>query len=80
MAHDSTARALSEIEFSIPSMACDGCAEKIRQTLTAIPGVRTVKPKLWRKRVLVSYDPSKVATSQIKSALAAAGFSASDAS
>ena len=79
MAHDAGTGPLSEIELSVPSMVCDGCAEKIREALTAIPGVRAVKPKLWRKRVRVRYESSKVTESQIKDALGAAGFSAIEA-
>jgi len=50
---------VSEIEFSVPSMVCDGCADKIRRKLTALPGVEAVKPRRWRKRVRVRFDPSK---------------------
>jgi copper chaperone CopZ len=76
MAPDAPADPLSEVEFSIPSMVCDGCAEKIREALTGIPGVRAVKPKLWRKRVHVRYEPSRVGVTQIKEALDAAGYRA----
>jgi copper chaperone CopZ len=42
----------------------------------AIPGVREVKTRLWRKRVRVRYEPSRISTEQIKHALGAAGFTA----
>ena len=67
---------LSEIEFSVPSMVCDGCADKIRRKLTALHGVAAVKPRLWRKRVWVRFDPSKVEDAQICAALDAAGYRA----
>ena len=67
---------LSEIEFSIPSMVCAGCADKIRRVLGALPGVQTVKSRLWRKRVRVRFDPSKVQDAQIRDALDEAGYSA----
>jgi len=67
---------LSEIEFSVPSMACNGCADKIRRKLTALPGVEAVKPRLWRKRVRVRFDPAKVEDAQIRAALDAAGYRA----
>lgn len=67
---------ITEVDFSIPSMMCDGCAERIRGALTAIPGVREVKTKLWRKRVHIRYEPSRIGTEQIKHALGAAGFAA----
>jgi len=65
-----------EVEFSVPSMVCDGCADKIRRKLTALPGVEAVKPRLWRKRVWVRFDPSKVEDAQIRAALDAAGYRA----
>jgi copper chaperone CopZ len=55
-------------------MVCDGCADKIRRALTALPGVQTVKPRLWRKRVRVRFDPSKVEDAQIQEALEEAGY------
>ena len=75
MARES-ASALSEIEFSVPSMICDGCADKIRRALTPVPGVQSVKPKLWRKRVQVRYDGSKIQPLEIKNLIAAAGYDA----
>ena len=74
MAHDANTGPLSEAEFSVPSMVCDGCAQKIRHTLEAVPGVEAAKVKLWRKRVHVRYQPSKIGEAEIKDALSAAGF------
>ena len=65
-----------EVEFSVQSMVCDGSAEKIRRKLNALPGVEAVKPRLWRKRVRVRFDPSKVEDAQIRAALDAAGYRA----
>jgi len=76
MAADAPAGPLSEMDFSIPSMVCDGCVEKIREALSALPGVRAVKPRLWRKRVHVRYEPSSVGETEIKDALDAAGYRA----
>lgn len=79
MMRDAAPDVVAEIEFSVPSMVCDGCAENIDKALKAIPGVLQVKPKLWRKRVLVRYEPSKVVPMQIKDAIGGAGFSAVEA-
>lgn len=73
MARES-AGALSEIEFSVPSMICDGCADKIRRALIPVPGVQSVKPKLWWKRVQVRYDGSKIQPLEIKNLIAATGY------
>jgi copper chaperone CopZ len=55
-------------------MVCDGCAEKIRKAVTALPGVHEVKVGLWRKRVRVRYEPALVEAAQLKEAVGAAGF------
>lgn len=79
MLKTSKTASLTEIELSVPGMVCDGCAEKIRTALEVVPGVRAVKPNAWRKRVAVRYEPAEVGMSQIKTALAAAGFEAVEA-
>lgn len=70
---------LAEREFLIPNMVCEGCAMKIQQSLQAVPGVREVKCKVARKRVLVTYEPSKVPAEGLKEAIEKAGFSALEA-
>lgn len=74
MAEKQTPGSLASVKFSVPGMVCDGCAERVRAVLTALPGVREVTPKLWRKHVEVRYEPSSVQNSQIRAALGAAGF------
>ena len=79
MAHDSDAASVTELELSIPSMMCEGYADKIQNTLTDRSSVRDVKAKLWRKRVRVYYDVSKLTKEQIMEVLGAAGFGAIEA-
>ena len=79
MAEKQTPGSLASVEFSVPGMVCDGCAERVRGVLTALPGVREVTPKLWRKHVEVRYEPASVQEGQIKAALGAAGFDAAEA-
>ena len=74
MTEKTGASALAEIRFEVPSMVCNGCAEKVRNALTAVPGVRKVTPKLWHKQVYVRYEPATVEANQIRAALGAAGF------
>lgn len=69
----------TELELSVPSMVCDGCAEKIRNAVTALPGVHEVKVGLWRKRVRVRYEPTRVQEAQLKQAIASAGFAVAEA-
>jgi heavy metal translocating P-type ATPase len=70
---------LAEVEFLVPNMHCEGCAEKISTALTALPGVRAVKPKVPQKHVSVRYEPAKVREQQLKDVVGKAGFTAVEA-
>ncbi len=65
---------LADVEWLVPNMVCEGCAERISAALGPIAGVREVKPKVSRKRVLVRYEPAKVGEAQLKEALGQAGY------
>jgi len=68
-----------ELDVSVPSMVCDGCADKIRTALAAMPGVREVKVGLWRKRVRIRYEPGLLQPAQVTDVILAAGFPVADA-
>ena len=68
------AGSLAEVEFSVPNMVCEGCAEKIGTVLRALPGVREVKPKVPQKRVVVRFEPHRVQEPQLKDAMDKGGF------
>ena len=70
---------LAEVEYLVPSMVCEGCAEKISTALTAVPGVREVKPKIGQKHVRVRYEPARVQEERLRDTLASAGFDAIEA-
>ncbi len=40
---------ISQVNFNIPNMMCEGCAETICNTLNVIPGVQLVKSKVPQK-------------------------------
>ena len=69
---------LADREFLVPSMVCEGCAEKIAGALTSLPGVRRVKSKVPQKRVHVRFEPEKVHEQQLKDALTKSGFTPLD--
>lgn len=79
MTRESRTDPTAELEFSVPAMACDGCAEKIRNALAAMPGVREVKLGLWRKRVWIRYEPALLQPAQLTDAIVAAGFTVAEA-
>ena len=57
-----------DVEFRIPNMGCEECAEKIDGVLHALPGVREVRPNVANKRIRVSFEPSRVDPDQLRSA------------
>jgi heavy metal translocating P-type ATPase len=79
MAHEAAKVPLAETEFAVPTMVCEGCAEKITEALKEMPGVREITPKVAQKHVVVRYEPARVAPSELKGALDKAGFKAVEA-
>lgn len=70
---------LTDRDFLVPSMVCEGCAERIAEALTSMPGVRDVTSKVAHKRIRVRYERGKVREQQLKEALTTIGFEALDA-
>lgn len=67
---------LAEADFFVPSMVCEGCAEKISAALIALPGVNEVKPKVAQKHVYVRYEPARVREEQLREAVNKTGYTA----
>lgn len=67
---------LSQINFKVTNMVCDGCAEKITEIASSLPGVNQVKPRVMQKQVLVTYSPEQVSQEEIKTALTKSGYNA----
>ena len=67
------------IEFSVPRMVCEGCADTIRTALIAIQGVERVMPNAWQKRVRVRFDPAVVDGVELQKALSKIGYDATEA-
>jgi len=65
---------LAEVELVVPSMVCEGCAEKISTELKSLPGVRKVKANVRKKRISIDYDPGRVQKEQFKKALIKVGY------
>jgi P-type Cu+ transporter len=68
--------ALTETRFKVSNMVCEGCAEKITNALTSMPGVKEVKPKVIQKLVQVNYYPQKVNQEDLRKVLEKEGFNA----
>lgn len=68
--------AMQTIQFSIPSMSCNGCEKRITETLTGMPGVSHAETNLQKKQVAVQYDADTVTVAKLTSTLQKAGFEA----
>jgi cation transport ATPase len=73
---EETTTALTAASFKVTNMVCEGCAEKITTALTALPGVKDVKPKVISKQVQVNYYPDQVKHDELKKVLEKEGFNA----
>jgi len=71
-----TTATLTETSFKVTNMVCEGCAEKITTALTALPGVKTVKPKVIQKQVLINFYPEQIKQDELKRVLEKEGFNA----
>lgn len=70
----------ADVELLVPNMVCEGCAEKISDALSSVPGVRKVKSKVRQKHVSIQYEPGRVQKEQLKKTLENAGITAVEAS
>ncbi len=65
---------LMETRFKIINMVCEGCAEKLTTALTALPGVKDVKPKVMQMQVHVRYYSEQIKQEELKRILEKEGF------
>lgn len=68
----------AETTFKISNMVCEGCAEKITTALKALPGVKEVKAKAFKKQIQVNYYPEQIKQEELKNALEKEGYIADE--
>ena len=74
--HEEQVATVSEVEYKIPNMVCEGCAETITSALKDLPGIQEVKPKVFQKQVYVRFESGKLRQQEVKDAIGNAGFMA----
>jgi copper chaperone CopZ len=62
------------VELKVPTIKCEGCVEKIRESLTRRRGVERVAGDPERKAVTVTFNPAQLSDADIRTAVADAGF------
>jgi glycine/D-amino acid oxidase-like deaminating enzyme/copper chaperone CopZ len=65
-----------EATLFVPSMKCEGCERTIRDALQDVASVYEVRLEMSEKSIHVRYERSPLALTQVKTALASAGFEA----
>ena len=67
-----------EATLTIPAIHCGGCANTVRRTLQALPGVSVAAVDPQTKLVRLSFDDSEVTLERIRESLDVVGFSPDD--
>lgn len=65
---------LTEVQFNVPKLKCNGCGEKIIHALSKVEGVHEVKPNPENKLLSVQFVPEKINQKEIERLLDQAGF------
>jgi copper chaperone CopZ len=63
--------------FRVDGMHCDGCGDNIKTALTKAGGVYKVEVKAADKRVVVTFDKTKITAEKIAKVISEAGYPAS---
>ena len=62
------------VTLKIDNMFCASCPYIVKQVLTDVPGVRTVKVSFKNKTALVTFDDGKASVAALTAATANVGF------
>ena len=64
----------AKLTISVGGMTCAACVRRVEQALAKVPGVETASVNLATEKATVSYDPTVVAVSDLKTAIVEAGY------
>ena len=70
---------LKEVSLPIQGMHCAACAKAIERTVSKLNGINTVTVNFASEKAYIKYNPVSVKLSEIKQAIAKAGYTALDA-
>lgn len=65
---------MEKLSFLVPSISCNVCSEKIKNSLSHMNGVENVNVDLVSKSVDVNYDEKAVDPSSIKNKVSSMGY------
>lgn len=61
---------MSRVVLTVPDISCSHCEATVKEALTPLAGVRTVRVDLPTKHVTVDYDAAQVDIDRLKTVLA----------
>jgi copper chaperone len=62
------------VAFNVEGMACEGCANSIKSSLTRLNGVCDVIVDIYAKRVAVEFDSERLDIETLKGTIEDAGY------
>ena len=63
-----------DVEWTVPGIKCQGCADKLKEILEGVKGIKFVGVKLEENLVSLSYNSTRLSEEQVKETLSQAGF------
>jgi len=62
------------VELTIPGIKCQGCADKLKESLDAIKGIHLDGINVEEKKVTLNYNSARFNEEQVRATLSQAGF------
>jgi copper chaperone CopZ len=62
------------VEWTIPGIKCQGCADKLKVLLEGVKGIKLEGLNLETKTVTLKYNAARLSEAQVRDTLAQAGF------
>jgi len=62
------------VEWTVPSIKCQGCADKLKDFLEGVKGIKFVGVELEKKLVSLNYNTTRFSEEQVRETLLQAGF------
>jgi copper chaperone CopZ len=66
----------TETTLTVKGMSCGGCVRSVTAVIGAVPGAEPIEVEIGRARVRI--DPSRASATQVREALARAGYEATE--
>ena len=63
-----------KVDYSVPAIECEGCANSIIRSLSKLSGIKTVETDVETKRVSVEFEEAQTSDVAIRQRLTLAGF------